>query len=489
MRKLHQLRWLIAVLLLQSVPVLSQDTAVYQSDFNVSELTARRERVLDAIGNNAIAILQGAPDVSADVVFRQSNDFYYLTGLETAHAYLLLDGRTRKVALYLPHRDAARQANEGKMLSAEDGDEIKKLTGVDSVEGIEAMARSWQWTLTRAVSPVLFTTFSPAEMGTDARDTALSAMASFTADPWDGRPSREGHFIALMREKFPQYEIRDLSPILDKLRLIKSAKELQLIRRASQLAGLGILEAMRSTRPGVMEYQLEAVARYIFQVNGARREAYASITAGGTNAFMGHYFHARSALNSGDMVLLDYAPEYHYYTSDVTRMWPVNGHYTPDQRALCNFILAYRNALLKRIRPGAVPSQILDETSAEMGEYLKHVTFSKPEYRKGAEGALKFRGHLSHPVGMAVHDVGTYTNEPLRAGLVFSIDPMLWIPEEKLYVRMEDIVTVTETGVENFTDFMPSTPDEIEAVMKGEGLLQKVPATPVDAMPRTGASR
>jgi Xaa-Pro aminopeptidase len=260
--------------------------------------------------------------------------------------------------------------------------------------------------------------------------------------------------------------------------LIKSPRELELIRRASQLAGLGIIEAMRSTQPGVIEYQLEAVARYIFQVNGARREAYASITAGGTNAWMGHYFHAKAELKSGDLVLLDYAPDYHYYTSDVTRMWPVNGRYTADQRALCSFILAYRNALLKRIRPGAMPSKILDEAAAEMTEYLKTVTFSKPEYRKGAEGALKFRGHLSHPVGMSVHDVGTYTDEPLRAGLVFSIDPMLWIPEEKLYVRMEDVVAVTDSGVENFTDFMPTTPDEIEAVIKEDGLLQKVPPTP-----------
>ena len=470
-----RVRLLLAICVLQSLFVFSQDSSTSQSDFNAEELSARRAKVLDAIGTNAIAIIQGAPDVSADVVFRQSNEFYYLTGLETAHAYLLLDGRTRKSALYLPHRDEARQANEGKMLSAEDAEEVKKFTGVDSVEGVEALARSWQWTLTRALNPVVFTPFSPAETGTDARDTKLAALASSSADPWDGRPSREGHFISLVRQRFPQYEVRDLSPVLDKLRSLKSPKELKLIRRASQLAGLGIMEAMRSTRPGVMEYQLEAVARYIFQVNGARREAYASITAGGKNAWMGHYFHANSELKSGDLILLDYAPDYRYYTSDVTRMWPVNGKYTPDQRALCSFILAYRNALLKRIRPGAMPKKILDEAAAEMAEYLKTLTFSKPEYRQGAEGALKFRGHLSHPVGMAVHDVGTYMNEPLRAGTVFSIDPMLWIPEEKLYVRMEDVVAVTETGVENFTEFMPSTPDEIETAMKEDGLLQKVP--------------
>ena len=150
MLNFSRVRSLLAICVFQALSAFSQDFSTYQSDFDAQELSVRRAKVLDAIGANAIAIVQGAPDVSSDVVFRQSNEFYYLTGLETAHAYLLLDGRTRTSALYLPHRDEARQANEGKMLSAEDAEEVKKFTGVDSVEGVEALARSWQWTLTRA---------------------------------------------------------------------------------------------------------------------------------------------------------------------------------------------------------------------------------------------------------------------------------------------------------------------------------------------------
>jgi Xaa-Pro aminopeptidase len=224
-----------------------------------------------------------------------------------------------------------------------------------------------------------------------------------------------------------------------------------------------------------MEYELDAAAKYVFQVNGARRDAYNSITAGGTNAYMGHYFRNKDTLKAGDMVLMDYAPEYRYYTSDVTRMWPVSGTFSKAQRQLADFILAYRNALIKRIRPGLMPEAVLDGAAEEMKAYLKSATFEKPAYRAAAEAAMKFRGHLSHPVGMAVHDVGPYRPGPFKPGHVFSIDPMLWVHEERLYVRMEDVGVVTETGFENFTDDLASTPDEIERLMKEEGILQLRP--------------
>ena len=468
---------LVIVCVLPMFP-LAQDTSLYQTDFSVEEFRARRAKVFDAIGGNAIVIVQGAPSVSGFKLFRQSNEFYYLCGLETPHSYLTLDGRTRKATIYLPHRDEARERNEGKILTVEDAELVKKLTGVDAVTGIDLMGRSLVSTLVKAPPPALYTPFSPAEVGADSRDELLGGMGGAVSDPWDGRPSREGHFVLLIRSRYPQFEVRDLSPTLDRMRIIKSPKEIDLIRRASQLAGLGLIEAMRSTEPGVIEYQLDAAARYVFQINGARREGYSSITAGGTNAWMGHYFRNDSELKNGDMVLMDYAPDYRYYTSDVARMWPVNGKYTDGQRRLSEFILAYRNALLKRIRAGAMPARIMDEAAREMGEYLNKNKFSRPQYERAAREALKFRGHLSHPVGMAVHDVGSYKDAALQTGMVFSVDPMLWVPEEKLYVRMEDVVAVTENGVENFTDFIPARPEEIEKTVREEGVLQKRPPTP-----------
>ena len=449
--------------------------ALYQTDFPPAEFRARHERIFDKIGNQAIAVIPGAPAPEGFQRFRQSNDFYYLSGIETPHAYLLLNGRTRRTALYLPHRDAPRELNGDRLLTAEDAEKVKLLTGVDAVYGIEEMARHLGGMQIKTPAPAFYTPHSPAEGMEASRDELLHQMALIASDPWDGRPSRQGWFIRLVRDRFPSFEIRDLSPILDEHRLIKSEREITLIRKASQIAALGILEAMRSTRPGVFEYQLDAAARYTFLLNGALYEGYPSIIAGGTNAFMGHYFHKTDALKDGDLLLMDYAPDYRYYTSDVTRMWPVNGKYNADQKALVEFILAYREALIHRIKPGAKAAQVLAEARAEMQTYAASMKLSKQIYRDSVLRALDFRGHLSHPVGMTVHDVGTYNNTVFQPGMVFSIDPMLWIPEEQLYIRMEDVVAVTADGAENFTDSLVSRPADIEEVLRGKGIVQLMP--------------
>ena len=456
---------------------VSQDKHHYQTDFSKEEFTQRRVKIMDAIGNNAIALVQGASGLPGFSVFRQSNTFYYLTGIETAHAYLLLNGRTKQASLYLPHRDAGRESNEGKVLSAEDDELIRQLTGINYVKGIEYLSSDLVGTgLIRPPAPLLYTEFSPAENGNDSRDENLYAQARAAADPWDGQPAREALFIQKLRDRFPQFEIRDLSPILDAMRLIKSPKEIELIRKATQIAGLGIMEAMRSTQPGVYEYQLDAAAKYIFHLQGARGDGYASIVGGGTNAYMGHYFHKTDVLKSGDLVLMDYAPDYHYYTSDVTRIWPVNGKFTNEQKELYNYIVAYRDALFKYIKPGVTAAEVLDQAAADMKQYLVGKKFAKPAHQKAVEEGLKFRGHFQHPVGMAVHDVGRVHGVPLQPGMVFTIDPMIWIHEERLYIRIEDMALVTEDGVENLSAFVPSKLEDVEATIKEKGVTEFRPA-------------
>lgn len=438
----------------------------FSADFPAAEFKQRHQRVFERIGNRAVALIPGAPGADGFQVFRQSNEFYYFCGIETPHSYLLLDGRSRTVSLYMPHRDLDREKNTGKLLSAEDAETVRTLTGVDAVYGVEDLSRHLSRMALRPPGPVVFVPHSPAEGMASSRDELLYQRALSAADPWDGRPPREAWFLDLVRRRFPSLEIRDFSPILDELREVKSELEISMIRRASQIAGQGILEAMRGTKPGMMEYELDAAARYVFLRNGAKYEAYPSITAGGTNAFYGHYFQKEAVLAAGDLVLMDFAPDYKYYTSDITRIWPVNGKFTDDQRALVDFIVAYRHALISRVKPGATADGILDGARDEMRPFAAKLKFSKSIYRDAVAKALEFRGHVQHPVGMTVHDVGTVRSAPLRQGQVFSIDPMLWVPEERLYVRMEDVVAVTADGVENFTADLPVRPDDIEAVMK-----------------------
>jgi Xaa-Pro aminopeptidase len=450
----------------------------YQDDFPAEELKARRTRVLDAIGEQAFAVLQGAPAAPGFVPFRQTNEFYYLTGLEVPHAYLVLDGRTRQATLYLPHRDERRERGEGRMLAAEDADDLKRMTGVDAVAGVEQMGRQLYGLAMRQPPPAVFTPWSPAEGAAQSRDELLIGYGSLVSDPWDGRPSREGQFLHLFRTRYPQFVPRDLTPILDAMRIVKSPREVALVGQASRLAGLALVEAMRSTRPGVMEYELDAVARYVFFVNGARGEGYRPITAGGANAFYGHYHRNDQPLRDGDLVLMDYAPDYRYYTSDVARMWPVNGRFSPAQRALYGFVVDYAQALLKRIRLGVTADAVMDEAAKEMEGAVARTRFASAVHEKAAREMLRFRGHLSHPVGLAVHDVGDYRRRPLQPGDVFSVDPQMWVNEERLYVRMEDVVAVTETGVVNFTEFVPDTPEEIEVVVGRDGLRQARPPAP-----------
>ena len=426
--------------------------------FPPDEFAPRRDLVFDRIGPDACALVQGAGPVGGFEVFRQTNEFFYLSGVDIPQAYLWLDGRRRTAVLCLLPQ-GGHDASEGAAEGGSDFQSLKRRFGVDEVCGLERLADF----LTEA--PVVFTPFSPAEGRLACQDTLRPAARAVAADPWDALPSREDRLISRLCTRSPGTRIRDLSPILNDLRLIKSPRELAMMRRAAQLCARGVCEAMRATRPDVYEYQLGAVADYVYRMEGVRSEAYRPIIAGGDNIQYAHYFRNNSPLQDGDLVLMDYAPDVCHYTSDIGRMWPVGGRYSPLQRELYGFVVHYHRALLNFIRPGISPGQILAEAADEMRPVIESYPFSKAIYEEAARRMLDFEGHLSHPVGMAVHDVGRYFDRPMQPGLVFALDPQLWVPEEGLYLRVEDTVAVTEQGVEVFTSDCPLALDDVEALL------------------------
>jgi Xaa-Pro aminopeptidase len=225
---------------------------------------------------------------------------------------------------------------------------------------------------------------------------------------------------------------------------------------------------------------MEAVARYIFAAGGARLEGYRAILPAGVERTAdSHYFNNSARIEAGELVLMDYAPDLRYYTSDIGRMWPVSGKFAPWQRELCGFILAYHEAILARIRPGVTSRAIMAEAAAAMEPVFARTKFSKPEYEQAARRLVETGGGVfSHTVGMAVHDVGGYTSGPLKPGQVFTIDPQLRVQAENLYMRVEDTVLITDTGVEVLTRAAPRDLDEIERTITGEGMLQKYPPPP-----------
>lgn len=473
-------RNLLIVIWLPIVPLLNaqEGYALFTKDFPPEEFAQRRLNVMKAIGDG-LALLQGAPSPQGYTRFRQSNEFYYLCGIESPHAYLLIDGASQRTMLYVPHRNEGRERSEGKLLSAEDADLIKILSGVDAVYPSDLLAEHLG-RHARGPERTVHIPFQPAEGFAMSRDLAVRYNTDVASDPWDGGTPRESRFLELVRSRFPQFTIRDLSPILDELRLIKSEREIALIRKATRLSGLALIEGMRSAKPGVYEYELDAAAKYIFYRNGAQGEAYYSLIASGPNAMFGHYNAGKRRMQNGEWLLFDFAPDVGYYMADVTRMIPVGG-FTPEQRELYEFYLACYKAIIKAIKPGRTAQSIRQDAVKEMRRILSRTKFSKPLYAQASNdfvdryerGSESPSASLGHWVGMATHDVGRATT--LRPGMVFTIEPALRIPEENINIRLEDMLLVTDRGVENMSAFVPMEVGDIETVMKEPGMVQRYP--------------
>lgn len=431
---------------------------LFQKDFAPEEFAARRGRIFDAIGPEAVALIQGADPPRGFEMFRQTNTMFYCCGLEVPQAYLRMNGADRTSHIYLPARGEGRSA-EGAQLASQDAEIIRTRTGADGVHSLDALEGDL------AAAAVVFVPHQPAEGIKGSRDELTSANKKVAADPWDARPTREEHLIALLRKRLPGVAVRDLSPILDDLRRIKSPAEIDLMRKAGQLSALALAEALRATAPGVIEYQLGAIADYVYHVHGARGHSYRHIIAGGANMWHAHYCRNSCALRDGDIVLMDTAPDLGYYTSDIGRIWPVNGTYAPWQRELYGYIVQYHRTLLELIRPGLTADEIHSKAAERMAQVVETTRWSKPAHEAAARNTLEFKGHLSHPVGMTVHDVAGYRDRTLQPGMVITVDPQMWVREEKTYIRVEDTIAITEDGIEVLTTGVPLDLDETEALM------------------------
>jgi len=472
----------LAILIALPVLLLAQEEVpLFTNDFPPQEFAARREKIYDAIGDG-MALLQGAPSPPGYTRFRQSNEFYYVCGIEVPHAYLLMDGAARRASLYLLHRNESRERSEGKLLSAEDVDLIKSLSGVEAVYPIEMLAEHLGRSQRGRGSRVMYTPLQPPEGFAMSRDLAVRANTDAASDPWDGTMPRPEHFVHLLKTRFPLFEIKDLSPILDQLRLIKSDREIALIRKSTRISGLALIEAMRSTQPGVVEFELDALAKYVYYRNGAQGEAYYSLVASGPNAMIGHYNAGKRTMKDGDFLLMDFGPDVGYYMSDLTRMFPVNGKFNSWQRELYGVYIGFYKAILHAIRPGKTAQEIRKEAIGEMETILKRSRFSKPIYEKAARAFVENYtrssagpySSLGHWVGMSTHDVG-WSNGPLKPGMVFTIEPALRVPEERVNIRNEDMILITENGAEILSSFVPMEIDQIEKVMAEDGMLQRYP--------------
>ncbi|TWT75712.1 Xaa-Pro aminopeptidase [Posidoniimonas polymericola] len=437
----------------------------YQEVFPPAEFARRRAAVSAAIGDG-VAVLQGAPATGAFDLFRQYNDFFYLTGVECPHAYLTIHGKTGRSVLFLLPTDERLAELEGAELAVTFPEETLRLTGCDDVKPLGALADELK------SASHLFAPHLPQEGLQACQDTLRVRAKMWSQDPWRGEPATLPQKLG---ELCPSAELCDLSPILGNLRRIKSAAEVDQMRRTGRLTALAVSEAMRCTAPGMVEGQLRAVAEYVYLLNGAGGGGYRPIIASGDNIWNIHYYRNNCRLEAGELVLMDYAPDAACYTSDIGRMWPVSGQYEPWQRELYGFVVDYQLLLLDIVRPGMTWDSLRGEVEAKMAPILSRVRWSRPSFEQGVRDLLTTCNPLTHEVGMAVHDSSGYQTVPLEPGVVFALDPQLWVREEKLYIRVEDTVVVTDTGIDNLTPQCPHDLDAVTELMREPGLTQLRP--------------
>jgi Xaa-Pro aminopeptidase len=277
-----------------------------------------------------------------------------------------------------------------------------------------------------------------------------------------------------MKTRAPALEQRDLSPILNRMREIKSPAEIAIINRATKIGGEAIIEAMRSTVPGLTEQELDAVGQFIFIRHGAQGEAYRAIVASGPVATNPHHRAGPKVMVDGELVLMDYCPDLGYYRCDITRQWPVNGKFTPVQRELYGFYLGVYEAVLYSIKPNITAQDVVKAALPKMEKILAETKFSKPIYENAAKQYVeRYRrgANLGHAVGMATHDFGGGSGL-MRPGLVFTIEPEFRVPEEQIYIRLEDMIVITDSGARITSDFVPRSIAAVEKTIAESGLLQ-----------------
>jgi Xaa-Pro aminopeptidase len=324
---------------------------------------------------------------------------------------------------------------------------------------------------------VIYTPFAAEVLGSQSQGDPTRLWEANANDPWDGRNSREAAFITKLKAAAPGAEIKDLDPIVNAMRAVKSPREIAIIRQATRIAGEGIMAAMREARVGLHEYELQAPAEYIFTKSGAIGASYFALIATGRNTYYTHYNRNTSMLADGDLVQFDYAPDFKYYQSDVTRVFPANGIFTARQREMYGIYLALYQSVLTSIQVHKSPADCVKEALAKMDAIMASYKFTDARIKAAAVAMVEgYRSRqaatrsLGHNVGLEVHDVGGLQAATFEPGRVFTIEPQFRIEEERLGIRLEDMVLITDTGVENLSAFVPITVTEIEKLMREPGL-------------------
>jgi Xaa-Pro aminopeptidase len=427
-------------------------------DFDKAEFAGRRAKLLAKIPDG-IAVILGGIEHPYPLRFRQSPDFYYLTGLKEPGMVLILNGVTKNAAVFAVKRPEFGGPSATPRLR--DVENAQDRYGI-AVLPMESFYTFLGFAGSDAGVKKLYLQLTPPDAQIHARFEAQLFAAQALDHPLFGQQQPYAAAVERIRQAASHLEAADVSPLLDVLRWVKTPYEIQRLRRSGRMAAEATAEAIRGTRPGIYEYEIAAAAQYVSTRLGADGDAFPPIVPSGPLTPVVHYMENRRRTQAGEIVYLDYGSDWEYYTSDITRTWPVSGRFSADQEKMYRCVLEARNAIIAAMKPGATLNTLKD--AAEQ-VYQRH------GYREAFLGTNRYIGHF---VGIGVHDVGgisgPWLEKPFVPGVVFNVEPILQFPERKIHIRLEDTVVLTEKGPENLTGAVPAEVEPLYALIKEKGV-------------------
>ncbi|HEY4900710.1 MAG TPA: aminopeptidase P N-terminal domain-containing protein [Terriglobales bacterium] len=420
-----------------------------------ADYRARRMALAQKMSGGVAIVFAGTEAEGPNAVygFRQDNDFYYLSGWAEPGAALVIAsavtakenvaGRPYSEMLFLPVHNVAQEKWTGPKLGA-DNPQAPAITGFDRVDNLDRM---------------------PAEL---ARILGNGPAIIYVDQSQNGEPSPSASALEWLRRTntFPmRTSTQDVKPMLAQLRVVKDQGEVDRVRHATDASIAAHKAALQMLKPGLNEHDIEARMQYEFMKHGCERPAYAPIVGAGANSTVLHYSADDAQIKAGEVVVMDVAGEYAMYASDITRTAPASGKFTDRQREIYNIVLGAQQAAMVAFKQGK--SKLLGRDSDSLFKVAYDYINSHGKDLHGQPLGQYFIHGVGHYVGLEVHDVGDST-APIPRGAVFTIEPGIYIPEEKLGVRIEDIVWVSPDGkLVNLTAALPHTADEIEGAMAG----------------------
>lgn len=414
-----------------------------------------RKRFVKAMKPNSIAIFvsndEWPSNGDALHAFKQNTDLYWLTGVEQEDSMVILfpdcpDPKYREV-LVLVRPNELKEKWNGKRLRSNEATDISGIKSIVWLDSIDALLQTWVH---------LADTIYLDSNENDRKDSLIQ--------------SREYRFIAEMKSRYPLHNYARAAKIMKELRGIKTKGEVAVMQKAIDITDSTFRRLLKFIKPGVMEYEIEAEIFHSFLSQRATGQAYGSIIASGDRARTLHYVSNNQECKSGELILMDFGAEYGGYCADLTRTIPVNGKFTARQKEVYNACLQIHNYCKGILKPGISIVDYTEKVGDEAtNQFLKIGLITKADVKNEDKENRAYRKYLyhgiSHHLGIDVHDLGTRT-EPIKAGMVFTIEPGIYIEEEQMGIRIENNYWITKNGNQDLMKNIPITVEEIERLMK-----------------------